>query len=242
MEKKPTKFVLSSDWFLQRPIDMEHKEYVLNSFLSKVEDALGRGEIYPHFTELSLHMASVGNYLKNGKFVEIQKDFNSVDEEIMLYEIKTKKSRKKFTEQENIELKKILINANEKMSHYFSICKAMWDFSYESTSFKLRKNKKNLREKRFYVVFQNEQTKDYYVWEFELKSNPEFPKDTRMFSQLIYCGKDESFTEVIENYSTSKNLTLPIFEVFSSQNLPVDNTLLPLFKRKIHSYLIQSGV
>ena len=45
MEKKSTKFILNSDWFLQRPIDMEHKEYILSSFLSKVEEALGRGEI-----------------------------------------------------------------------------------------------------------------------------------------------------------------------------------------------------
>ena len=90
MEKKSTKFILNSDWFLQRPIDMEHKEYILSSFLSKVEEALGRGEIYPYFTELSLHMASIGNYLKNGKYIVLKKEFSEIDDEIMLYDLKSK--------------------------------------------------------------------------------------------------------------------------------------------------------
>ena len=71
MEKQPIKFILPPDWFLQRPIDFEHKEYVLNSFLMKVEDALSNGEIYPYFTEISLHLASIGNFLKTNKYIFI---------------------------------------------------------------------------------------------------------------------------------------------------------------------------
>ena len=108
MEKKSTKFILNSDWFLQRPIDMEHKEYILSSFLSKVEEALGRGEIYPYFTELSLHMASIGNYLKNGKYIVLKKEFSEIDDEIMLYDLKSKLCRKKFTESEKNELNNII--------------------------------------------------------------------------------------------------------------------------------------
>jgi hypothetical protein len=75
-DKKQIKFILPSDWFLKDPIDFEHKEYVLNSFLMKVEDALSRGEIYPFFTEISLHMASIGSFLKSNKYVFINKYLN----------------------------------------------------------------------------------------------------------------------------------------------------------------------
>ena len=46
--KGPVKFILPPDLFLKDPIDIEHKEYVLNSLLIKVEEALSRGEIYPY--------------------------------------------------------------------------------------------------------------------------------------------------------------------------------------------------
>ena len=38
---------LETDWFLKKPIDLEHKEYVLNYFLKRVEESLSSGEIYP---------------------------------------------------------------------------------------------------------------------------------------------------------------------------------------------------
>ena len=141
-DKKQIKFILPSDWFLKDPIDFEHKEYVLNSFLMKVEDALSRGEIYPFFTEISLHMASIGSFLKSNKYVFINKELNSIDDEIMLYELKSKKTRKKFTTTELDEIKQILEYSQEKLLQYFTICKGIWELSYQSTSIKLRKNKK----------------------------------------------------------------------------------------------------
>ena len=140
MEKTPhINFILPSDWFLQRPIDFEHKQYVLGSLLVKVEDALSKGELYPYFTELSLHMASIGSFLKNESYYIIDKEFNSVDDEVMLYELKPKKNRKKFTQEEYAEMVKILAYAHEKLLQYFTICKSVWDMSYDATSIKLRK-------------------------------------------------------------------------------------------------------
>ena len=35
-------------------------------------------------------------------------------------------------------------------------------------------------------------------------------------------------------------LDFPVFEVFASENYPLNETLLPIFKRKIQSYIIQT--
>lgn len=240
MEKKSTKFILNSDWFLQRPIDMEHKEYILSSFLSKVEEALGRGEIYPYFTELSLHMASIGNYLKNGKYIVLKKEFSEIDDEIMLYDLKSKLCRKKFSESEKNELNKILKESHEKLLQYFSVCKGMWDFSFEATSIKLRKNRKNLSLNKSYVVYHDTFGEMYYIWEVDYIKDYETKNGSKIESKLLYQGNDKTFTEVIKKFSTTKSMDIPIFEVYSSHNLPLESNLLPLFKRKIHSYFTQT--
>lgn len=241
MDKKgPMNFILPPDWFLKDPIDFEHKEYVLNSFLVQVEEALSRGEIYPYFTEISLHLASIGNYLKSSKYVFIKKEFTSCDDEIMLYELKSRKSRKKFTEQELKEIEDILVFAQERMLQYFAICRGMWELSYESTSIKLRKNRKNLSKNKSYTVYQDLFNKEVYVWECSFERNSEKKHDTKIIFKLIYQGSDKKFTEVIQEKSESKDLSFPIFEAFSTQNLPLEQTLLPLFKRKVQSYFTQS--
>ena len=236
----PIKFILPPDWFLKDPIDFEHKEYVLNSFLMKVEDALSRGEIYPYFTEISLHLASIGSYLKNSKYVVVKKDFESYDDEVMLYELKSKKTRRKLSDEQEKEIHHILINAHDKMLQYFAICRGIWDLSYESTSIKLRKNKKNLDTLKSYTVYQDLFNKEVYVWECMLNRISEKKSDTKMSFNLIYKGNDKKFSEVIEQNSSSKDITYPIFEAFSTQNLPLEQTLLPLFKRKVQSYFTQT--
>lgn len=236
----PIKFILPPDWFLKDPIDFEHKEYVLNSFLMKVEDALSRGEIYPYFTEISLHLASIGSYLKNSKYVVVKKEFESYDDEVMLYELKSKRTRKKLSDEQEKEIHHILVSAHEKMLQYFAICRGIWDLSFESTSIKLRKNKKNLDTLKSYTVYQDLFNKEVYVWECMLSKITEKKSDTKMSFKLIYKGNDKKFSEVIEQNSTSKDITYPIFEAFSTQNLPLEQTLLPLFKRKVQSYFTQT--
>jgi hypothetical protein len=241
METSPKfNFILPSDWFLQRPIDFEHKQYVLNSLLVKVEEALSRGELYPYFTELSLHMASIGSYLKGNQYYTIDKNFENVDDEVMLYELKPKKNRKKFSEQETKELIQILAYAHERLLQYFAMCKGIWDITYDSTTIKLRKNKKKLSDKVSYVVYQDTFSDKVFVWECRYVINSEKKGDTRIKFNLIYEGTEKTFTQVINENSTTKNIEIPIFEVFSSQNLPLIQTLVPLFKRKIHSYFTQS--
>lgn len=241
MEKKSVvNFLLPSDWFLQRPIDLEHKQYVLGAFLNKVEDALSRGELYPHFTEISLHMASIGSFIKNNQYYVIEKEFTCVDEEVLLYELKPKKNRKKFSNEETKELVKILADSHEKLLQYFSLCKSMWDITYDATTIKLRKNKKFISEKLSYVVYQDTFTNRVFVWECSYIVNGNKKNDSTVKFKLLYKGNDKTFTEVIKKHSTSKEINIPIFEVFSTQNFPLEETLVPLFKRKIHSYFTQS--
>ena len=95
------------DWFLKKPIDFEHKKYVLLDFLKKVDEDFSFGKIYPSFTEVAFQMASVQNFLRNRKYFSLKKEFEEKDDEILLFEIKEKKPKQKFDVEDYPELEKI---------------------------------------------------------------------------------------------------------------------------------------
>ena len=61
----------------------------------------------------------------------------------------------------------------------------------------------------------------------------------------IYNGSSEDLTvpEIVETFSTWNQTEyfkeLPIFEIQSSQNFPMEQTLVPIMKRKIMTYIFQ---
>ena len=112
--------------------------------------------------------------------------------------------------------------------------------SYDATSIKLRKNKNQLDKKVSYVVYQDTFTDSTIVWESQYIINSEKRGDTTVKFHQIYQGNDKTFKEVVRDNSNIKTLDIPIFEVFSSQNFPLESTLIPLFKRKIHTFFTQS--
>lgn len=49
-------------------------------------------------------------------------------------------------------------------------------------------------------------------------------------------------TQILNEYIPKSEKSAPIFETFSNEDFPIYETLLPIFKRKIISYILQSGV
>ena len=47
---------LDLKWVFKKPIDMEHKGYILLDYISKVDKELDEFRIYPTFQELSIHL------------------------------------------------------------------------------------------------------------------------------------------------------------------------------------------
>ena len=63
--------------------------------------------------------------------------------------------------------------------------------------------------------------------------------DNKMGSDLIYSEPNENdifdiLTEIGENGN------LPVFEMSSKNDLPLENTLVPIFKRKLLTYITQA--
>jgi hypothetical protein len=220
---------LETDWFLKKPIDLEHKEYVLNYFLKRVEESLSSGEIYPFFSLVSLHLCSLGHFSKTGKILKLKKKILDFDTEISIEDLKEYKPRVKLSESESEEVKKIVKYAQEKLTQYFTVCKTIWQFTFESTSVKLRKIGSEIQDK-FLFLYKDIYNKEFILWEFEYKRSKNHRK---LVINKILTEKLNHFDELDNLSESDQYKNLSIVEGFSTQNLPVENTLLPLFRRKI---------
>ena len=83
-------FLLPTDWMFEKPIDSEHKEYKLLSYFQKMGEKLDNLELYPGFIELSLHLINIQTLYKQRKIIYTDKKFSSIDDELLLKDLKIK--------------------------------------------------------------------------------------------------------------------------------------------------------
>jgi hypothetical protein len=83
------------------------------------------------------------------------------------------------------------------------------------------------------------------VWEYQIKKPKTDNQNNKTYINLIYNGPvDElTMTNIIDTFSTWNTTdfyhNLPIFEMKCSQKLPMEQTIIPIMKRKVMSYVFQ---
>lgn len=228
----------------EKPIDREYKEYKLLSYFQKMGDKLDKLELYPGFIELSLHLMNVQALMRDKKIVYTDKKLNSVDDEIMVKDLKVR-NIPTMSEEENEEFRKILSYSAPRIMEYFNVAKSVWTIVFDSLDMKIKRNKKNILHPKGYFYYTETSTKKTYVWEYvikkETKNNPK-----RMANiNLIYFDEIGELTvsKIISTFSTyePKDKRMgPVFQMTSNGIFPVNETLLPLFKRRIAGLISQT--
>lgn len=66
--------VLTVDWYIKPPIDFEHKQYVLFSYLQKVDKSFMDKKLSPYFLNLESLLSELNNF--NLSYHEILKRFD----------------------------------------------------------------------------------------------------------------------------------------------------------------------
>lgn len=236
------KFLLDVDWALQEPIDFEHKKYVLLSYVQKCERNFTEYKLYPTFVELSLHLANVQTIFKEGHYFYTDKKFKSIDDEIVLGELKTQRINN-LTEEQKIELAKILEFAFVKLFDLFNIGKSIWSMTFDNINVELKKNRTKLSNGTGYFYFIEENQDKAHIWKYKIvKPTLKKPLNKNSFEK-IYTGEitDNSIISLIQkSLDKPEDIGEPIFQLKTNQNFPLDETLIPLFKRKVTGYIFQS--
>jgi len=232
--KKKIEFLMNTEWMFEKPIDQEHKEYKLLSYFQKMGKKLDNMELYPSFIELSLHLANIQTLIKDKKIIYTDKKFSTIDDELLVKDLKIKEIPKLEIEEID-EFTKILSYSAPRMLEYFNIAKSVWE---------IKKNKDNVLEKKGYFYYTNPKDEQLYIWEFDIKPVNKKSPESKTLVNLIYSDKKNNLTitKIINTFShwnVENKTKLPLFEMTCDGEFPINETLLPLFKRKLISYVNQ---
>jgi len=241
--KKKIEFLMDTDWMFEKPIDREYKEYKLLSYFQKMGDRLDKLELYPGFIELSLHLMNVQALMRDHKIVYTDKKLTNIDDEIMVKDLKVRELPK-MSEEENKEFKQILLYSAPRMMEYFNVAKSVWTIVFDSLDMKIKRNKKNiLHPKGFFYFVDHEKT--HHVWEYTIKKETRTNPQQMTNIKLIYNQplNELTISKIINNFSSFSPIdkkTAPIFHMTSSGVFPINETLLPMFKRRIAGFISQT--
>jgi hypothetical protein len=241
--RKKILFKLDPEWMFKEPIDFEYNKYKLLGYLQKCEKNFDLFQVYPDFIELSLHIANLQSLSHKNFLFLTNKKFESCDDEILLKDLYPKIPRA-LAPEEHEELKKTIDYSYNKLFDAFNIAKSIWTMAYDSVQVSLKKNKESMLVGSGFAVYHEKDKSDIIVWEYQIKRTK--TKEEKLSLNKIYEGsqEDETLNSVIEKNSQWKNIDflkkLPVFEIKCSQNLPFEETIIPLIKRKILGLIYQS--
>ena len=235
---------MNTEWMFEKPIDQEHKEYKLLSYFQKMGEKLDNMELYPSFIELSLHLANIQTLIKDRKIIYTDKRFSTVDDELLVKDLKIKEIPE-LNNEEKEEFGKILTYSAPRMLEYFNIAKSVWEIVFDSIILRIKKNKSSVLQKKGYFYYVNPKDKMFYVWEYEIKLVNKKSSESKTLVSLIHSDikSNLTITKIINTFSNcndEEKLKLPVFEMICNGEFPIHETLLPLFKRKLINYLNQT--
>lgn len=246
MEKKrknKNNFIMNTDWLFDGILDAEQKQYVLLNYFQKMNQYLERMEVYPMFIELSLHLGNMQTLLTQNKILYTDRKLTSNDDELVLSDLKVK-DIPVLDDEEVVEYHKILKNSQPQLYDYFNFAKSIWGIVYDSIDVVVKKNKNNLQSKSGFFTYKTPEK--VYIWQYTTRRIYKTNGQTKTSLKLIFEGEQNNLTisEIIskfsKTYEKNNESTYPVFEVFCSDVFPLEQTLLPIFKRKILSYIHQS--
>jgi hypothetical protein len=241
--KKKISLKLNPEWMLNDPIDFEYNKYTLLGYLQKCEKEFEKLEIYPNFVELSLHLANVQSLGKENTLLLTNKQFESYDDEILLKDLYPKKP-KELSDDELYELRQTLQFSGGKLFDAFNSAKHLWNVSYDNIDLFLKYGKKYLNNIFGFVYYQDKIKNQTYIWEYNIREEKGQINNLKIVFKKIFFSKSQDVNIIDSIYNKSKKLKddrkdFPIFEVKPKRYFPIDQTLVPITKRKLLTYLYQ---
>ena len=247
---------LDTNWIIQDPIDLEHKQYVMLDYISKVNKEFEDFKLYPAFQELTLHVANTNRVKEHMEYISLNRLPQDIDDEILLDDLSYNKIASTIDEKR--ELSKIANYSRDKFSELFLIGKSIWSLLYDNVTIKVVYNGDNIMVNKpgagfFYLVYGNE----LIIYQYLLKKIKKTSAENKCDIVKIYHGEVIDVTNIDELVSLIKQnhqLTdgprrtpyekidevTPIFRVRYEQEFPLEGSILSIAKRKVMNYIFQT--
>ncbi|NBU82114.1 MAG: hypothetical protein EBS55_10755 [Flavobacteriaceae bacterium] len=234
---------MKTDWMIGEPIDFEYQEYKMLAYFQKVSQDLDNFKLYPHFRDISLNYASFSNLKSKDKYIKLINETEDLDDEILLSDLEFCEIPK-LSPQDYSEYRTIVDFGEDKFKDYFLVAKSVWQIIYESLWVSLLENDDQLKRGRGFLFFDYGDTN--YLYKYEQKPFKRNKKEKRVVLKPIQITKESlDIPKLIsEDKHEIKKPGHPIFVIKIKKNtdafVPLEETILPLIKRRINSFLQQS--
>jgi hypothetical protein len=242
-KNKKVNFIMDTDWLFEGILDAEQKQYVLLDYFQKMNKYLEQMKVYPMFIELSLHLGNIQTLINQNKILYTDRKLTSNDDELVLSDLKVK-DIPILDDEEVIEYQKILKTCQPQLYDYFNYAKSIWSIVYDSIEVVVKRNKMNLQSKSGFFYYKTKEK--LYIWMYTTKKVYKSNNQTKTTLQLIYDGEylDLTIPEIIskfsKTYEKNNESDFPIFEVLCNDIFPLEETLVPIFKRRVLAYINQT--
>ncbi len=234
---------MDTDWLFNGIIDSEQKQYILLSYFQKLNNNLEEMKVYPMFTELSLHLGNIQTLINQDKILYSDKRLSSYDDEYLISDLKLK-DIPVLADDEYDEYRKILKFSHPRLQDYFGITKSIWSIVYDAITVNVKKNKNNIDSKTGFFYYSSKEK--LYIWKYTVRKTKKTDTQPKTYLKLIHETEDLNLTvnDFILNFlskdSKVKTHKYPLFEVICNDVFPLEETLIPIFKRKVMSYISQT--
>lgn len=242
--KKKIKFKLDPEWLFKEPVDFEYNKYTLLGYLKKCEKNFDSFKIYPDFIELSLHLANLQSLMKENTMLLTNKKFETCDDEILMKELFPKKPPK-LSKEEQSEITKTVNYSSTKLLDAFNFAKSIWSIAHDNVIVSLKKNRDYIIGGQGVIVYNRKELNRTMVWEYDVVRLSE-DQNTKLILNLIFDESIENvtLTSILETKSRWTEVDtikkVPVFEVKTNQDFPFEETLIPIIKRKVITYIFQA--
>jgi hypothetical protein len=237
---------MNTDWLFQEPIDLEHKQYVLLDYLQKVDKNLQELKLYPNFQSLSLHLANINLLIEKGQYITLSRILKEADDEILISDL-IFNAIPRLSKDQYSEVFDICKFSNEKFRDYFDHAKSIWEIANDSISVRLVSGENYLQEKQglFFIETNNKKI----LYEYAVKKIKRNTPENKCVIKRVGIITNNNYKDIVQLIKKPliKNVKelvdknqISLFEVIHYGNFPFKETTLPIAKRKVMNYTIQS--
>ncbi|MCF8339779.1 MAG: hypothetical protein K9I82_02305 [Chitinophagaceae bacterium] len=225
---------LEPNWLFRTPMDFEYNKYVLLNYIKSSEVRLNNLNIYPDLQEVTISIINLATIIKDNKILLINKILKNIDDEVNLSDF-TFEPMPELSEFEKIEVTKTIKFSYPKLLDLFNFAKSIWVFAFDNTNIIIKKNKNASLEKGYFYFFSKKE-RELYLFSFDFTKNKKEYSNYTEFTE-IFVGNIDSGISISIVLNLIKNndgdSSSIIYEVKSNQDFPINETLIPIVKRKI---------
>lgn len=229
-----TNVKLNPEWLFRHPIDFEYNKYVALNYIKSSESRLNDLKIYPDLHDITINLINIASIGKDNKTISLTRQLNEYDDEIGIEDFKYD-NIPELVNKDKSEVSRTINFTYPKLLDLFNFAKSIWTLAFDNIDVKLKKNKTAPSSSGYFYFF-DKSKKLLYIYSFDIILNYGKYDSNSKFIE-IYCGGYDNKISIIKVFEKLKenqcDITKQVYEITTTQEFPVRETILPIAKRKI---------